>query len=133
MATGGANYNRRNLASEFGEDISDDILLHEVRYEKAWYRQQSFMSKVGLEEHFKKLKVRSDFHSRHDWPSEEKIFSFFCNDRFKNIFESKGIPNPAKLYNHQLALDLWAFGKIEDYALHKVGYRTVGWRIKVLH
>ena len=127
MATGGA---KQNLDSELSEDIRNDISKHE----KKWVNELKSIPEIQLEEIKKESKVKSDFQSRHDWPSEEKILSFIGKDeRIKHVFENLEIPKPTKLYNHQLALDLWAKGKIVDFAMQKVGYRTVGWRIKVVH
>ena len=127
MATGGT---KQNLDSELSEDIRNDISKHE----KKWLDELKSIPEDQLEEINQESKVKADFQSRHDWPSEEKILSFISKDeRIKRVFEDLEIPKPTKLYNHQLALDLWAKGKIVDFAMQKVGYRTVGWRIKVVH
>ena len=119
---------QENLDSELSQDIRNDI----SKYEKKWLIQLKSISELQLAEINQETKVRCDFQSRHDWPSEEKILSFISKDeRIKDVFEGLEIPKPTKLYNHKLALDLWAKAKIMDFAMQKVGYRTVGWRIKV--
>ena len=115
------------IRESIGRDSSDIITALEKLSE-----EKETIPEIQFTDLLKEQEIRCYFQSRHDWPKEEKILGFISKDKtIKRIFKNLDIPQPTKLYNHEIALSLWNARLKMNWADHRIHYRCAGWRIKV--